>query len=61
MVNKLNACKIFDGKRSNPTVTEEGKSFRLVNNSKVIVTCFEINGCVFKNESTKCDYKNIIL
>jgi hypothetical protein len=52
----LNTCIEFSDNRSNPTVKEEGKSFTLTNSRKAKVTCIKVDGCIYKEEKTKCDY-----
>lgn len=52
----LDDCIMFYDNRSNPSVNEEGKSFTLSNTKKLKVKSIKIDGCVYKEEKTKCDY-----
>lgn len=56
----LDECIIFDDTRSNPSVSEEGKTFTLLNNGKKKVKCIEIDGCVYNEATTKCDYLMVV-
>ena len=57
MKDRIKNCEQFRDRRSNPSVTEKGKTFQLENRNKVEVACVKIDNCVFKQEDgIKCDY-----
>ena len=57
MKDRLQNCRQFRDDRSNPSVSEKGKTFQMANVNRVEVACIKIDDCVFKQEDgIKCDY-----
>ena len=57
MKDRLKNCEQFRDDRSNPSVSEKGKTFQIDNRSKGEVACVKIDGCVFKQaDGIKCDF-----
>ncbi len=57
MKDRLKGCEKYRDNRSNPSVTEKGKTFQLDNKSRLEVGCIRIDDCVFKGrDGIKCDF-----
>jgi hypothetical protein len=57
MKDRLQKCEQYRDSRSNPSVSEKGKTFQLENIEKREVACIKIDDCVFKQaDGIKCDY-----
>jgi len=55
---KLNGdCIRYTGDKKDCCVTEKGKTFRLINNHQFVITVFEVDSCLIKdNNEKKCDF-----
>ena len=61
MKDRLQQCELFRDKRSNPSVSEKGKTFQLDNKNKDEIACVKIGDCVFKQQDgIKCDFLFVV-
>lgn len=57
MNSRLKECEQYRDRRSNPSVSEKGKTFQIKNDKKIEVACIRIDNCVFGvGDGIKCDY-----
>jgi len=49
-------CIEFRDKRAKCVAQQKGRKFTLINNSGHLISKVKIDGCVIKEERTKCDY-----
>jgi hypothetical protein len=56
-----NDCIIYSGHKKNCPVSQNGRIFRLLNNSGFQLTVYEVDPCLIKdNNEQKCDYLFIV-
>jgi hypothetical protein len=56
-----NDCQTYYGDKKNCTVSEKGKTFRLINNSGSKFSVYKVDGCLIKeNNEQKCDHLIVI-
>jgi hypothetical protein len=56
-----NDCNIYKGSKKDCPVSENGRTYRLINNTEFYLKVFKVDGCLIKdNNQQKCDFLIVI-